>query len=162
MWEGRVCGGATFWGNHWLWGSDLPQPEFCFMTVLTDMARADCKVMKDIATHTCIGPNHRQLVFKKFLERVNQCPKAQEELEFWLLQLDMRMIDIKRRKLPLEQQDRHCKWGGRLGEGHSEGTRHLTGPTPKMDMILNTLNTYMIRCDVHCIWDIQQDRALYM
>ena len=53
-------------------------PELCFMTGLTDMARADCKVMKDIATHTCIGPNYRQLVFKKFLEHVNQCPKAEE------------------------------------------------------------------------------------
>ena len=42
------------------------------------MAQADCEVMKDIATHTCIGPNHRHLVFKKFLEYVNQCPKAEE------------------------------------------------------------------------------------
>ena len=35
-----------------------------------------CLHTQDIAIHTRISPNHRQLVFKKFLERVNQSPKV--------------------------------------------------------------------------------------
>ena len=115
-------------------------PEPSCMTGLTDMVRADFKVMKDIATHTRISPNHRQVVtyhylwrllgiedtpssrvlFRgcidkcKFLERVNQSPKARKELESWGLQVDMQMIAIEGRKLPLRenrlpQQDHHCQ-----------------------------------------------------
>jgi len=78
-------------------------PELCCMTGLTDIARSDFKVMKDLATHTRISPNHRELLFRKFLERVNSTPKALEELESWGLRLDTRMVDLQGRKLPPEK-----------------------------------------------------------
>jgi len=34
--------------------------------------------LQDLATHTRISPNHRELLFRKFLERVNSTPKVRK------------------------------------------------------------------------------------
>lgn len=109
------------------------------MTGLTEQARQDFKIMKvrptcfnllvlfhciieqDIATHTRISPGQREVSFRKFVDRVNKCPKvivvcsvtrtvtllsynqAREELESWGLQLDPRMIQLEGRTLNPEK-----------------------------------------------------------
>jgi len=51
-------------------GPILLIPELCTRTGLTDEARADFKVMKDIAVYTRIPPQQRSETLYKFLDRI--------------------------------------------------------------------------------------------
>jgi aubergine-like protein len=46
------------------------------MTGLTDNARNDFRVMKDLAVHTRVSPNQRENSIKKFIQAVNENPKV--------------------------------------------------------------------------------------
>lgn len=78
-------------------------PELCCMTGLTDIARADFRVMKDIASHTRLSPMAREACFKKFIENVNSNPKANEELSNWGLKLDLNVMEAHGRCLTQEK-----------------------------------------------------------
>ena len=54
-------------------------PELCSMTGLTDKARNDFRVMKDLAVHS-ISPNQRDVAIRKFVSVVNSNEKTKEEL----------------------------------------------------------------------------------
>ena len=76
-----------------------------------------------MAQHTRIQPNQRDLIFRKFVEKVNKTPKvhhhplhilthtqhtftysqARAELESWGFQLDPRMIQVEGRVLDREK-----------------------------------------------------------
>lgn len=77
-------------------------PEFSYMTGLTDDMREDFKVMKDIAVHTRVTPEQRQLSMRKFYENVNGTPEAREQLEKWGLCLDRGTISLPGRLLKEE------------------------------------------------------------
>ena len=78
-------------------------PELCSMTGLTDMARSDFRVMKDIAAYTKITPAQRDLGFKKFLNNLSTNPDAMKELTSWGLQLSHSTLSITGRLLPSEK-----------------------------------------------------------
>ncbi|XP_065176641.1 piwi-like protein 1 [Sycon ciliatum] len=84
-------------------------PELCSMTGLTDQAREDFRVMKDIAQHTRITPNQRQVAMKKFVDNINATPEARHELTRWGLALDPTMTQLSGRVLPREKILTHHK-----------------------------------------------------
>ena len=43
-----------------------------------------CVHMQDIATYTRIAPSEREVSFKKFVDRVNKCPKVCVYLTNWI------------------------------------------------------------------------------
>ncbi len=78
--------------------------------------------MQDVAQHTRIQPNQREMIFKKFVDKVYKTPKvcmwcvgvcasmcvcvcvqARDELESWGFQLDPRMIQMNGRVLDREK-----------------------------------------------------------
>lgn len=78
-------------------------PELCAMTGLTDAARSDFKVMKDLAIHTRVPPEKRAESFRKFIQRLNTTKEASELLQSWGLILDSQMLDLQGRRLPPEK-----------------------------------------------------------
>ena len=78
-------------------------PELCSMTGPTDNARNDFRVMKDLAVHTCISLNQRDVAKKKFVSVVNSNEKAKEELSAWELALSPNMLQTTGRKLLSEK-----------------------------------------------------------
>ena len=78
-------------------------PELCSMTGLTDKARNDFRVMKDLAVHTRISPNQRDVAIRKFVSVVNSNEKAKEELSSWGLALSPNMLHTTGRKLLSEK-----------------------------------------------------------
>ncbi|XP_065911077.1 piwi-like protein 2 isoform X2 [Dysidea avara] len=103
-------------------------PELCCMTGLTDVARADFRVMKDIASHTRLSPMEREACFKKFVENVNSTPKAREELSNWGLKLDMNVMEATGRCLNQEKiffRDTSVMSGGRADWGRDSVTNVL-------------------------------------
>lgn len=61
------------------------------------------QVMTDIATHTRITPNQRMLSMQKFLQNVNETPKAKEILACWGLALGNEPINFNARQLDTEK-----------------------------------------------------------
>lgn len=78
-------------------------PELCNITGLTDAVRQDFRVMKDIAAHTRVGPMQRQQAMLKFIDNINSCPEALQELTSWGVQLDQTMLQTEGRLLPFEK-----------------------------------------------------------
>ncbi|XP_019856843.1 PREDICTED: piwi-like protein 1 isoform X2 [Amphimedon queenslandica] len=72
-------------------------PELCSMTGLTDKARSDFRVMKDLAAHTRITPAQREIAIKKFVRTVNESEKAKEELSSWGLSLHPNILETNGR-----------------------------------------------------------------
>ena len=73
------------------------------MTGLTDAARSDFRVMKDIAAYTKITPQERELSFKKFISNLQGNPAAMKEITSWGLQLGQDNLAAKGRILPQEK-----------------------------------------------------------
>lgn len=78
-------------------------PELCCMTGLTDQARSDFKVMKDLAVHTRVAPNEREKSFRKFVENINSTPEARNHLSRWGLHLEPAIVQVGGRKLNPEK-----------------------------------------------------------
>jgi aubergine-like protein len=82
-------------------------PELCCMTGLTDYARSDFRVMKDIAAHTRVSPSAREKAFRSFVTRMKATPKAIEELDGWGISLDSGLTELSGsqagRRLPMEK-----------------------------------------------------------
>ena len=102
-------------------------PELCFMTGLTDNARSDFKVMKDVAIYTRLSARDRIKALEKFVINVQNTPDARAELEKWGLQLEKHMIDLDARILPVEKINfrntsvsagREADWGRDLTKEH--------------------------------------------
>jgi aubergine-like protein len=78
-------------------------PELCSLTGLTDVARSDFRVMKDLATYTKITPAQRDLAFTKFLNNLSTNPAAMKELTSWGLHLGQSTLSVVGRVLPSEK-----------------------------------------------------------
>nr|AWH61378.1 putative piwi-1 [Actinia equina] len=77
-------------------------PELCSMTGLTDAIRQDFRVMKDISAHTRVGPMQRLDAMKKFIQNINSCPEALEQLSSWGLKIDTSALQTEGRQLAAE------------------------------------------------------------
>lgn len=84
-------------------GPILLLPELCTLTGLSEEVRADFHVMKDIATHTRIGPAQRAQTIQKFVDDIAKNPEVQKEMQGWGLAFSKKLLDIPARILPVEK-----------------------------------------------------------
>ena len=70
---------------------------------LSDVARSDFRVMKDLAAYTHVPPAQREVTFHKFLGSLTSNPAAMKELTSWGLQLDRATVSLSGRLLPTEK-----------------------------------------------------------
>lgn len=77
-------------------------PELCFLTGLTDEMRNDFKVMKDVAIHTRITPNQRQLAMKSFVSSILESKEAHSHLLNWGLKMSPDTVKLMGRTLDPE------------------------------------------------------------
>ncbi|KAG0411858.1 hypothetical protein HPB47_010996 [Ixodes persulcatus] len=78
-------------------------PELCVLTGLTDEMRSDFRIMKDIAGHTRVNPNQRQLALQQFVKNVQACPEAMKVLNDWGVRLQAGAVTLDGRILPEEK-----------------------------------------------------------
>lgn len=72
-------------------------PELCYMTGLSDAMKKNFTVLKELATYTKLSPHIRLGAYKKFLQNVENTPKAKEILSDWGLTLDKDPVKITAR-----------------------------------------------------------------
>lgn len=77
-------------------------PELCYLTGLTDEMRSQFTIMKDLAVYTKLSPHHRVGAYKKFIENINNNPKAKQKLLDWGLTLDSNPLEVTARVLNKE------------------------------------------------------------
>ena len=70
---------------------------------LSDVARSDFRVMKDLAAYTRVPPAQREVTFQKFLSSLSSNAAAMKELTSWGLQLDHSTLSVAGRLLPTEK-----------------------------------------------------------
>jgi hypothetical protein len=73
-----------------------------FFTGLSDEARADFNVMRDLAVHTRIGPEKRVETLENFLKQINASDKVKAILSPWQTQFDKQAFRIPARQFPPE------------------------------------------------------------
>nr|BAJ07610.1 piwi [Ephydatia fluviatilis] len=78
-------------------------PELCTRTGLSEEARADFRIMKDLATYTKVDPNDRAATIRNFLGQIKTVPEAQEVLTNWNVEFDKDLIGLNGRVLPPEK-----------------------------------------------------------
>lgn len=110
-------------------------PELCNLTGLSDDMRSDFKVMKDIATHTRVTPEQRQLTLCKFIQNVNSTPEARKVFADWGLQLQDSPLFVQGRQLDIEKMmvgrgvtfgaNAEADWGREMGREHVLVPVHL-------------------------------------
>ncbi|XP_078682107.1 piwi-like protein 1 [Branchiostoma floridae x Branchiostoma belcheri] len=78
-------------------------PELCTLTGLTDEARANFQVMKDVAVHTRITPGARSKTLQGFINQLNRNPDVQKEMRGWQIEFDQNLLQLDGRTLPAEK-----------------------------------------------------------
>lgn len=72
-------------------------PELCYLTGLSDAMKKNFTVLKELATYTKLSPQMRLGAYKKFLQNVENTPKAKEILSDWGLTLDKDPVKVTAR-----------------------------------------------------------------
>lgn len=86
-------------------GDDSPfmlVPELCTRTGLSDEARADFRVMKDLGEHTRISPAVRRKRCLDFIRDMKRHPKCATELNGWNLDFENNLVQYNARVVPAE------------------------------------------------------------
>ncbi|XP_036602756.1 piwi-like protein 4 [Trichosurus vulpecula] len=66
-------------------------PELCFLTGLSKKVTSDFRLMKDLATETCLNPIRRQQRLSRLADNIQRNTEARFELETWGLQFGCQM-----------------------------------------------------------------------
>jgi aubergine-like protein len=106
-------------------GPILLVPELCHMTGISDEMRSDFRVMRDLATHTCLVPSERKRTLQKLVDQINRNGGAQEILTGWNLQFDKSLIEFSGRVLPTEKI--HQKGRSYSYDQNADWTRDIRG-----------------------------------
>lgn len=77
-------------------------PELCTLTGLTDEARADFGVMKDVGHHTRVPPEGRNRTLQGFINQINQNEKVKAEMQGWGLAFSQNLMTLNARVAPQE------------------------------------------------------------
>lgn len=70
-------------------------PELCTLTGLTDEARADFRVMKDVAEYTRVGPGGRTKTLQELVNVINSNPNVTQEMGGWGMRFASRLLELK-------------------------------------------------------------------
>ncbi|XP_041456323.1 piwi-like protein 1 [Lytechinus variegatus] len=84
-------------------GPALLPPELCFLTGLSDEIRSNFSIMKDLATHTRIGPKERCQELTKFIRKIDNDTTAKSYLRDWGMEFDDQPVKFSGRVLPPEK-----------------------------------------------------------
>lgn len=77
-------------------------PELCRATGLTDRMRTNFQMMKAMATHTQMDPEHRVKRLIDFTDRIHSTPESMRILGEFNTDIDRRLIEFKGRALKQE------------------------------------------------------------
>lgn len=77
-------------------------PELCTVTGLSDEARADFGVMKDVGAHTRVPPEGRNRTLQGFINQINQNEKVKAEMQGWGLAFSQTLMTLNARVAPQE------------------------------------------------------------
>uniref|UniRef100_A0A8C5BZH4 Piwi like RNA-mediated silencing 1 n=1 Tax=Gadus morhua TaxID=8049 RepID=A0A8C5BZH4_GADMO len=94
-------------------GPAMLVPEFCYLTGLTDKMRSDFNIMKELAVHTRLSPDQREVRLNRFVNSIEKNDEAQKELTTWGLKFDKELLNLTGRILPAEkmiQGSRSADW----------------------------------------------------
>ncbi|XP_064649960.1 piwi-like protein 1 [Lineus longissimus] len=78
-------------------------PELCYLTGLSDQIRNDFRVMRDLATHTRIGPSGRVDRLTKFISKLSANPDVKKEMSGWGLEFASHLVRVPARQLHPEK-----------------------------------------------------------
>jgi len=78
-------------------------PELCSLTGLTDEARADFGIMKDVSAHTRVSPATRHERMLRFMQDIREKQVAQAQLNRWGLKFTPELLEVKARVLAPEK-----------------------------------------------------------
>ncbi|CAF4977055.1 unnamed protein product, partial [Rotaria sp. Silwood1] len=78
-------------------------PELCCVTGISDVMRSDFQFMKELATHTHIGPMARYEKLTEFCHDIQNNQEAKDELKKWEISLDTGLVEFDGRLLESEQ-----------------------------------------------------------
>lgn len=70
---------------------------------LTERMRADTRVMRDLATHTRIGPQQRVESAEQLIQRIHASKAASALLDSWDLEVEHELVRVKGRVLDSEK-----------------------------------------------------------
>jgi aubergine-like protein len=83
-------------------GPVLLIPELCTRTGLSEEARSDFKIMKDVGTYTRQAPPQRIETLSTFIEKIQSNVEVQEILGGWNLEFEKSLLSFQGRSLPPE------------------------------------------------------------
>ncbi|CAF5173751.1 unnamed protein product, partial [Rotaria magnacalcarata] len=78
-------------------------PELCCVTGISDVMRSDFQFMKELATHTHIGPMSRFEKLTEFCHDIQNNQEAKDELKKWEISIDTGLVEFDGRLLESEQ-----------------------------------------------------------
>lgn len=78
-------------------------PELCTRTGLSEEARADFRIMRDLAEHTRVDPTTRYKSLRRFIDQVQTLPDSAAELKNWKLEFAKDLVTYGARVLPQEK-----------------------------------------------------------
>ncbi|XP_019620692.1 PREDICTED: piwi-like protein 1 [Branchiostoma belcheri] len=78
-------------------------PELCSLTGLSDEIRQNFSVMKDLASHTRLGPGDSSKAQQGFISQLNSNPDVQKEMKGWQIEFDQNLLQLDGRTLPAEK-----------------------------------------------------------
>ncbi|XP_061189699.1 piwi-like protein 1 isoform X2 [Saccostrea echinata] len=78
-------------------------PELCTVTGLTDEARADFNVMKDVGAHTRVAPEGRNKTLQGFIDQINKNEKVRAEMGGWGLRFSQNLLNVNAHIAPQEK-----------------------------------------------------------
>jgi hypothetical protein len=72
------------------------------MTGLTDMQRADFRLMSDLATFTCLDPNRRVADSRNHIRTFKENPEVSALFKSYNLDMGKDLVDVQGRQFPVE------------------------------------------------------------
>nr|KAG5694355.1 hypothetical protein BaRGS_002209 [Batillaria attramentaria]KAG5702279.1 hypothetical protein BaRGS_002946 [Batillaria attramentaria] len=134
-------------------------PELCTLTGLSEDARADFALMKDVAAHTRIDPNTRADRLVRFMEQMDSVPRVAQELKNWDIRFDRELVEIKGRILPQEMIYQPAGRNLNYKQEESDWSRDMRGKKMIVAVPLNTWMILFIRKDSNNARDLSQTLA---
>lgn len=111
-------------------------PELCTVTGLSDKARADFKIMQDLAVHTRIGPKDRVNTLETFAGQINNHPEAKKVLQPWNMLISPKVAELDARELEPEKLIMKQQRGG--------GTTQISYVQKDADWSRNMRNMHLL------------------
>ncbi|KAH3712980.1 hypothetical protein DPMN_072742 [Dreissena polymorpha] len=75
-------------------------PELCTLISLSEEARANITIMKDVAVHTGVAPANRESTLTGFINQINTYPQVRQEMGDKGLKFSNSLVMLNARVMP--------------------------------------------------------------